>query len=50
MVDQVLSQVRVSSQWRNYVTLIRFPYHSSFVGVLLGVLIVTRHWPELWLR
>jgi len=46
MVDQVLSQVQVRSQWRNYVALIRFPYHTSFVGVLLGVLIVTRHWPE----
>jgi hypothetical protein len=46
MVDQVLSQVHVHSQWRNYIALIRFPYHSSFVGVLLGVLIITRHWPE----
>jgi UbiA prenyltransferase family len=46
VVDQVLTQVHARSQMRNYVALIRFPYHSSFVGVLLGVLIVTRHWPE----
>lgn len=46
MVDQVFSQVRARSNWRNYVALLRLPYHSSFVGVLLGVLIVTRHWPE----
>lgn len=45
MSDQVLSQVRARSQWPNYVALLRFHYHSSFVGVLLGVLIVTRHWP-----
>lgn len=44
MVDQALSQVRTNSQWREYISLIRFHYHSSFVGVLLGVLIVTRHW------
>ena len=29
---------------RNYIALLRFPYHVSFVGVLLGVLIVTREW------
>ena len=47
MVEQVLTQVRAgSTQWRNYVALIRLPYHSSFVGVLLGVLIVTRHWTQ----
>jgi 4-hydroxybenzoate polyprenyltransferase len=45
MSDQVLSHVRARSHWRNYVALLRFHYHSSFVGVLLGVLVVTRHWP-----
>ncbi len=44
MVDQVFTRVRVRSNWRDYVGLLRFPYHASFVGVLLGVLIVTRHW------
>lgn len=50
MSDQVLSQVRARSHWRNYVALLRFHYHCSFVGVLLGVLIVTRHWsgPLVW--
>ena len=50
MVDNVLIQVRSRSQWLNYVTLLRIPYHSSFVGALLGVLIVTRHWtqPLVW--
>lgn len=45
MSDQVLSQVRAPSHWRNYVALLRFHYHCSFVGVLLGALVVTRHWP-----
>jgi hypothetical protein len=44
MSEQVLSEVRAGSHWRYYVALLRFPYHSSFVGVLLGILIVTRHW------
>lgn len=46
----MLSQSHTASQWRDYITLIRFHYHSSFVGVLLGVLIVTRHWsaPLVW--
>jgi decaprenyl-phosphate phosphoribosyltransferase len=50
MSEQVLSQVRVRSDWRNYVALLRFHYHSSFIGVLLGVLVVTRHWsgPLVW--
>jgi len=44
MSDQVLTQVRARSNWRSYITLLRFHYHSSFVGVLLGVLVVTRQW------
>lgn len=46
----MLSRVRERSEWRNYVALIRFPYHTSFVGVLLGVLLVTRNWsgPLVW--
>ena len=50
MSEQVLSQVRARSHWRDYVALLRFHYQSSFIGVLLGVLIVTRHWsgPLVW--
>jgi 4-hydroxybenzoate polyprenyltransferase len=50
MYDFVQTEDRARSQWRNYVTLLRLPYHSSFVGVLLGILIVTRHWsgPLIW--
>src|SRR6185436_13708502 len=44
MSDQVLTQVRADKYSRDYVALLRFHYHSSFVGVLLGALIVTRHW------
>src|SRR6476661_1739798 len=36
--------------WRDYVRLIRFPYHLSFVGVLLGVIIVKQHWSALLVR
>jgi len=46
MYDFVQTEVRVRSNWLNYVTLLRIHYHSSFVGVLLGALIVTRHWPS----
>src|SRR5688572_6490149 len=42
MSDQALTQVPASSNWRHYVTLLRFHYHCSFIGVLLGVLLVTR--------
>jgi decaprenyl-phosphate phosphoribosyltransferase len=50
MYDQVLTQVRGPSHWRNYVALLRFHYHSSFVGVVLGVLVVTHHLsgPLVW--
>lgn len=44
MYEYVETGVRVRGQWRNYIALLRFHYHSSFVGVLLGVLIVTRDW------
>ena len=43
MSDQVLSRVRARGRWRDYVALLRFHYHCSFVGVLLGVLLATRH-------
>src|SRR5262245_42237384 len=47
---QVLpSQIQVRSHWRKYVALIRFHYHCSFVGSLLGALVVTRDWPGLLL-
>jgi hypothetical protein len=50
MSDQTLSLVRARGSWRSYIPLFRFHYHSSFVGVLLGVLIVTRQWsgPLVW--
>lgn len=47
MDEYVATQERERSQWRNYVSLLRFPYHSSFVGVLLGSLIATRQWSAL---
>ena len=32
------------SQLRNYISLLRFHYHSSFIGVLLGSFVITREW------
>jgi decaprenyl-phosphate phosphoribosyltransferase len=49
MFDYVQTEVRARSHWRDYVTLLRFHYHCSFVGILLGALVVTRHWPGLLL-
>lgn len=49
MFDYVQTEVRVRNHWRNYVILLRFHYHCSFVGTLLGSLVVTRHWPGLLL-
>ena len=49
MYDYVQTEVRAASHWRNYVALLRLHYHCSFVGVLLGILVVTRHWPGLLL-
>lgn len=43
MSDEVSSRAGARGRWRAYVALLRFHYHSSFVGVLLGVLLVTRH-------
>jgi 4-hydroxybenzoate polyprenyltransferase len=36
--------------FRDYISLLRFHYHSSFIGILLGALVVTRdwQWPLLW--
>jgi hypothetical protein len=50
MTEEVLCEVQVRSNWRQYVALLRFHYHSSFVGVLLGVLVVTPQWsgPLVW--
>ncbi len=50
MSEQLLSRVEANDAWRHYIALFRFHYHSSFVGVLLGVLIVTRDWsgPLVW--
>jgi 4-hydroxybenzoate polyprenyltransferase len=51
MVDNALVPVvRERGYWRNYVTLFRFPYHSSFIGVFMGEMVVTRHWsqPLVW--
>lgn len=38
------------SQLRNYISLLRFQYHTSFVAILLGALVITRQWqwPLLW--
>jgi 4-hydroxybenzoate polyprenyltransferase len=47
--DDVQTDVQARSPWLNYVALIRFHYHCSFVGILLGALIVTRNWPGLLL-
>jgi len=44
MYEYASSQSLARTNWRNYVALLRFHYHTSFVGVLLGALIVTRHW------
>jgi len=50
MSDQTLSQVQAHDAWHDYLALFRFHYHSSFIGVLLGVLVVTRDWsgPLVW--
>lgn len=44
MSVQAASQVRPRYLVRHYIALLRIHYHVSFVGVLLGVLIVTRQW------
>lgn len=49
MYEYVQTGVRTRSHWLNYVALLRIHYHCSFVGVLLGALVVTRHWPALLL-
>jgi len=50
MYEYVQPWTRARGYWRSYVALLRFHYHCSFVGVLLGILIVTRDWsgPLLW--
>ena len=45
MYEYVQGQVQARSTWRPYIALLRFHYHSSFIGVLLGALLVTHHWP-----
>jgi len=49
MYDCVQTEIRARGHWRHYVTLLRIHYHSSFVAVLLGTLVVTRHWSGLLL-
>lgn len=44
MYEYVETGVRARIQWRRYVELLRFHYHSSFIGVVLGSLIITRSW------
>ena len=44
MYEYVETEVRAVGLWRSYIALIRFHYHSSFIGVLLGALIITRDW------
>ena len=52
MFEYTTTQVGTNniSQLRNYVSLFRFHYHSSFIGILLGALVITRdwQWPLLW--
>jgi hypothetical protein len=50
MSDQALGQVPARHHWLNYVALLRFHFHTSFVGVLLGILVTTRQGtaPLLW--
>src|SRR5687767_11259591 len=47
MYEYAQTEVRTRGNWLNYIALLRLHYHTSFVGVLLGALIVTRHWPAL---
>ena len=44
MLEYAPIQIRARGSWLNYLALLRFHYHSSFIGVLLGALIVTRQW------
>ena len=46
---EIAVRARYWRQWRSYVALFRFHYHCSFVGVVLGALIVTRDWSALLL-
>ena len=52
MYEYTITQVGTHklSQLRNYVSLLRFHYHSSFIGILQGALLITRdmQWPLLW--
>ena len=49
MFNYADTEVSARSNWLSYVALFRFHYHCSFVGVLLGSLIVTRHWSGILL-
>ena len=44
MYQYVETAVRARPNWRSYVALLRFHYHCSFIGVVLGALLVTREW------
>src|SRR5688572_31441429 len=52
MYEYATTQVETRNlpPFRDYISLLRFHYHSSFVGILLGALVVTRdwQWPLLW--
>ena len=52
MYEYATTQVVTRSlpAFRDYVSLLRFHYHSSFIGILLGALVVTRQWegPLVW--
>jgi decaprenyl-phosphate phosphoribosyltransferase len=50
MLEYAPTRIQTRGSWLNYIALLRFHYHSSFISVLLGALIVTRHWhgPLLW--
>ena len=46
MYEYATTQVRTPrlSLLRNYISLVRFHYHSSFIGTLLGAFVITRDW------
>ena len=46
MYEYISTQVGTPNrfQLRNYISLLRFHYHSSFIGVLLGAFAITRYW------
>jgi 4-hydroxybenzoate polyprenyltransferase len=40
----------LKARWFDYVKLVRFPYHLSFIGVVLGIVIINHHWSPKLMR